>query len=178
MVGPPGLIIGARTRKVPDRRTPGFRRRKTARRRRQGHLRNKAHRSHYGLFELKQTSRALYGTPATRHGLTLYYQCRDYAPLRSRSPRLVLSNHGSKPLSQRSSPHRAYSSERRTAISAIAAGGSCITRARFRSTDSLPIAPPSVDHECLPASLTRLLEVARSVSGSARRSPRPGAKRE
>jgi hypothetical protein len=45
------------------------------------------------------------------------------------------------------SPHRAYSSERRTAISAVAAGGSCIMRARH----------PLVAHNSMPSSIEEAL---------------------
>ena len=54
------LVAGSLSRE--HARTPGCRLRKTGRRRRQGDLRNKAHRSHYLLLDVRQASRTLSAT--------------------------------------------------------------------------------------------------------------------
>ena len=91
-------------------------------------LRRKAHAEPLPSLDDKSDPRAFHHNPAQRPGLPLHYQCRDYAPLQSRPPCLCsLIAAGSR--SHGVPPHRAYSSERRTAISAVAACGSCIMRA-------------------------------------------------
>jgi hypothetical protein len=99
-------------RKVRDPRTPGLRLCKAGRSRRQGHLRNKAHPEPLRSPRTKAGLPDFVSHPATRQGLLLHYQCRDYAPLWSRSPCLAPSDRG------------------RTAGSAVAAGGSCVMRVK------------------------------------------------
>jgi hypothetical protein len=106
---PQGELVLSLPKEHP--RTLGFRLCKTGRIRRQGHLRNKAHPEPLPSPREKAGLPDFVSHPATRQGLLLHYQCRDHAPLWSRSPCLAPSDRG------------------RTAISAVAAGGSCIMRA-------------------------------------------------
>ena len=98
-------------------------------------LRRKAHPEPLPSLDDRSDPQAFHHNPAQRPGLPLHYQCRDYAPLQSRPPcHCSLVAAGSRSHSVR--PHRAYSSERRTARSAVAAGGSCIMRVNISpSTD-------------------------------------------
>jgi hypothetical protein len=115
---------------------------KTGRHRRQGGLRRKAHPEPLPFFGQRKASRAFHHIPARGPGLFLHYQCRDYAPLQSR-PSLPHATHSRLPVWRSSGSracrgrrlshsvplHRAYRWQRRTARSAVAAGGSCIMRA-------------------------------------------------
>jgi hypothetical protein len=92
-------------------------------------LRRKAHPEPLPSLDDRSDPQAFHHNPAQRPGLALHYLWRDYAPLQSRPPCLCsLIAAGSR--SHSVPPHRAYRSERRTAVSAVAAGGSCIVRAR------------------------------------------------
>ena len=102
--------------------------RKTGWRQRQSHLRNKAHRSHYLLLDVRQASRTLYTTPL--QGRASPYTIND-ATMRlcgvdhpaSRHPIAAGSRSHSAP------PHRTSHWQRRIAISAVAVGGSSVMRA-------------------------------------------------
>ena len=147
---PPIMQGGARGFALPtqDLRRPRFRLRKTGRHRRQGHLRNKAH------PEPLPSSRWIAGLPdfvrhpATRQGptgiLSMMRLCAfvEQIPLprhiRSRlacpaCPELAAGGLSRGSRSHTVPPHRAYSPKRRTAVSAVAAGGSCIMRASMIS---------------------------------------------
>ena len=88
-------------------------------------LRCKAHPEPLPSLDHRSDPQAFHHIPAQRPGLTLHYQCRDYAPLQSRPPGLSsLIAAGSR--SHSVPPHRAYSSERRTtAVRSPAAGRGC-----------------------------------------------------
>ena len=100
----------------------------------------KAHPEPLPSLDDRSDPQAFHHNPAQRRGLALHYQCRDYAPLQSRPPchcsliaAALRRSSGSRACRGRSRshsvpPHGAYSSERRTAIFAVAAGGSCIMR--------------------------------------------------
>jgi len=112
MVVPPGNHRGSDLRRTcqcvvrfETRGRPEGRLRKKGRRRRQGDLRNKAHPEPLRSLRRRAGLPDFVSHPATRHGVSGYYQWCDYAPLWSRSPCL--------------------------APSAVAAGGSCIMRARY-----------------------------------------------
>ena len=142
------LVAGSLSKEHP--RTPRFRLCKTERCRRQGWSApevspgqgRKAHPEPLPSLDDRSDPQAFHHNPAQRPGLALDYQCCDYAPLQSRPPCLcsliaaaLRRGSGSRACRGRSRSHsllshRAYSSERRTAISAVAAGGSCIMRAR------------------------------------------------
>jgi hypothetical protein len=92
-------------------------------------LRRKAHPEPLPSLDDRSDPQAFHHNPAQRPSLALHYQGRDYAPLQSRPPfpcSLIAAGSRSHSLP----PHRAYSSERRTARSAAVASVSCIMRAR------------------------------------------------
>ena len=81
-------------RKDRDPGTPGFRLGRSGRRRGRGGLRRKAHPEHLPSFADRKAPRAFHHNRAESPGLALHYQCRDYAPLQSRSPCLEPPNRG------------------------------------------------------------------------------------
>jgi hypothetical protein len=84
-------------------------------------LRRKKHPEPLPSLDDRSAPQAFHQNPAQRPGLALHYQCRDYAPLQSRSLCLVPGDRG------------------RTARPAVAAGGSCVMRARTALTKPRPI---------------------------------------
>jgi hypothetical protein len=110
-------------------RTPGVRLCKTGGRRRQGSLRRNAHPEPPPSFGQRKASRAFHHIPPKGPGSVSTISA---ATMRLCNADLPAANHPIAAGNRAHSvlPHRAYSSARRTAMSAVAAGDSCIARAR------------------------------------------------